>query len=106
MRRSGADLHPARSITSLSVLVLCCLVFSARADETCSGHGHLDASTGECFCDNPWPTDQERGWTGTTCSIPVYPGTHDGNDMTAGCGGCSSLEAGSWVCFAVALPWK
>lgn len=44
-------------------------------EEACSGHGSLNATTGLCDCQNPWPNAGESGWTGRNCSVAVWGGT-------------------------------
>lgn len=74
----------------------------AAADDPCSSHGHLDAETGSCVCDTPFPEPGQQGFVGLNCSVPVFGSTLNGKDMAAGCSssGCGSLEPGQWACFS------
>lgn len=96
---------------SLAVLVAAFALLAAIApvfaSEDCSGHGKLVGDT--CQCEQPWPAEGQRGWTGPQCGIPVW-GTPaaKGADLTAWCHDqqCHSLQAGGWACFAVRAPFQ
>lgn len=90
-----------------TVLVLLTTASAAVSDDPCSGHGSLNATTSLCDCQNPWPSAGESGWTGINCSVPIWGGKADGDELTAPCtgSGCAHLAPGSWACFALKFPW-
>lgn len=80
----------------------------AAGQEACSGHGKLLPS-GDCECENGRPAPESRGWAGRDCSIPMFGGSLDGEDMADWCresDHCDKVDAGSWTCHYADFIWE